>query len=322
MLRKILAFFMVVIYAFSFSGCGGSTSNSSNAGYTVTDSRGKELHMKEKPKRIICTYVFADEILLDLVSHDQIVAMDKWVHDPGLSMAVDSAKDITTEVDNSAEHMISLQPDLVIVGESQVKLIQSLEGAGLPVFVYKDAKLIKDIPEEVRMIGKAVGEDAKADSLVATMEEKLQVIDKKVAAIPKDERKRVMLVLRFGPIGGEGSIFHDVLTRAGCIDVYNDVRPPTVGDKGTSMILSKEEFVKSDPDMIIMGNWSQGGAYKDSNQQLEEMYATSAYSSMKAIANKQVIIIPQRNINCLSHHVVDGIETVYNAVYEGKVDAT
>ena len=322
MLRKILAFFMVVICAFSFSGCGDSTSNSSNAGYTVTDSRGKELHMKEKPKRIICTYVFADEILLDLVSHDRIVGMDKWVHDPGLSMAVDSAKDIATEVDNSAEHMISLQPDLVIVGESQVKLIQSLEGAGLPVFVYKDAKLIKDIPDEVRMIGKAVGEEAKADSLVAVMEEKLQAMDKKVAAIPKDERKRVMLVLRFGPIGGEGSIFHDVLTRAGCIDVYNDVRPPTVGDKGTSMILSKEEFVQSDPDMIIMGNWSQGGAYKDSNQQLEEMYATSAYSSMKAIANKQVIIIPQRNVNCLSHHVVDGIETVYNAVYEGKVDAT
>lgn len=88
------------------------------------------------------------------------------------------------------------------------------------------------------------------------------------------------------------------------------------------MILSKEEFVQSDPDMIIMGNWSQGGAYKDSNQQLEEMYKTSAYSSMKAIANKQVIIIPQRNVNCLSHHVVDGVETVYNAVYGRKVDGT
>lgn len=42
----------------------------------MTDARGKTLHIKEKPKRIISTYIFADEILLDLVSHDRIVAMD------------------------------------------------------------------------------------------------------------------------------------------------------------------------------------------------------------------------------------------------------
>ena len=220
MLRKVLGLFLLVICAFSFGGCGENSSTASNTGYTVTDSRGKELYMKEKPKCIVCTYVFADEILLDLVSHDRIVGMDKWVHDPGLSMAVHSAKDIITEVDNSAEHMVALRPDLVVVGESQVKLIQSLEGAGLPVFVYKDAKLIKDIPNEVRMIGKAVWEAVKTASFIATLEERLQAIDKKVAAITLEERKRVMLVLRFGPVGGEGSIFYDVLTRAGCIDVY------------------------------------------------------------------------------------------------------
>ena len=59
--------------------------------------------------------------------------MDKWIHDPGLSMAVESAKDVTTEVDNSPEHMISLRPDLVVVGESQIKMVQSLESAGCQV---------------------------------------------------------------------------------------------------------------------------------------------------------------------------------------------
>lgn len=113
-----------------------------------------------------------------------------------------------------------------------------------------------------------------------------------------------------------------MLTRAGTIDVYNDVRPPALSGNGTSMILSKEEFVQSDPDMLIMGNWSQGGAFKDSEQQLQEMYENPAYSSMRAIRDKQVVILPQRNVNCLSHHVTEGIETVYQAVYEGKGSAS
>lgn len=317
MLRKIICFLGAVFCLLALAGCTNDTVQT-EGGYTVTDARGKTLHMKEKPKRIISTYVFADEILLDLVSHDRIAAMDKWIHDPGLSMAVESARDVTTEVDNSPEHMISLRPDLVVVGERQVKLIQSLEGAGLPVFVYKDAKLTQDIPDEIRMLGSAVGEMTRAEALITQMETRLREIEKKVAAIPENQKKRVMLVLRFGPIGGEGNIFHEVLTRAGTIDVYNDVRPPTLAGNGTSMILSKEEFVQSNPDMIIMGNWSQGGAYKDSEQQLQEMYDNPAYSSMQAIKNKQVIILPQRNVNCLSHHVVEGIETLYQAVYEGK----
>ena len=201
MLKKLLSFLLAAICAIALGGCM-SDAPQTEGGYTVTDTRGKTLNMKEKPKRIICTYVFADEILLDLVPHDRIVAMDKWIHDPGLSMAVESAKDVTTEVDNSPEHMISLRPDLVVVGESQIKMVQSLESAGLPVFVYKDAKLVKDIPDEIRSLGKAVGETDRAETLIAEMESRLQDIEKKAAAIPENQRKRVMLVLRFGPIGG------------------------------------------------------------------------------------------------------------------------
>ena len=120
MLKKLLSLLLAAICAIALGGCMSDTPQS-EGGYTVTDARGKTLHMKEKPKRIISTYVFADEILLDLVPHDRIVAMDKWIHDPGLSMAVESAKDVTTEVDNSPEHMISLRPDLVVVGESQIR---------------------------------------------------------------------------------------------------------------------------------------------------------------------------------------------------------
>ena len=81
------------------------------------------------------------------------------------------------------------------------------------------------------------------------------------------------------------------------------------------MILSKEELLELDPDILIMGNWNQGGAYHDSETQLAEMNEDPAYHSLRALQNGNVIIIPQRNVNCLSHHIADGIEAVFQAVY-------
>lgn len=315
-MKKIWIGLLCIILIGIMTGCARKEENSTQKdGYTVEDSRGKILNIKEKPQRIISTYVFADEILLDLVSHDRIIGLDKWIHDPGLSMAAESANDIPYEVGDSVEYMVSLHPDLVILSEKQTRMAASLESTGIPVFVYKDAKIIQDIPDTIRALGKAVHEPERAEAMVRQMEDRLAVWEQKVNRIPDDRRKKGMLVLRFGAIGGDGTIFHDVLTRAGVIDAYDEVRPLHLGGEGTSMILSKEEFIKSDPDIIIMGNWSQGGVYKDSRQQLEEMYNDPAYSSMKAIQKRNVVIIPQKNVNCLSHHVVEGIAAVYQAVY-------
>ena len=103
MLKKLLGLFLAAICAIALGGCMSDAPQSGD-GYTVTDARGKTLHIKEKPKRIISTYIFADEILLDLVSHDRIVAMDKWIHDPGLSMAVESAKDIIADLEQALQN--------------------------------------------------------------------------------------------------------------------------------------------------------------------------------------------------------------------------
>ena len=66
MLKKLLGLLLAAICVIALGGCMSDAPQSGD-GYTVTDARGKTLHMKEKPKRIISTYIFADEILLDLV---------------------------------------------------------------------------------------------------------------------------------------------------------------------------------------------------------------------------------------------------------------
>lgn len=52
MLKKLLGFLLAAICAIALGGCMSDAPQSGD-GYTVTDARGKTLHMKEKPKRII-----------------------------------------------------------------------------------------------------------------------------------------------------------------------------------------------------------------------------------------------------------------------------
>lgn len=68
MLKKLLGFLLAAICAIALGGCMSDAPQSGD-GYTVTDARGKMLHIKEKPKRIISTYIFADEILLLSLIH-------------------------------------------------------------------------------------------------------------------------------------------------------------------------------------------------------------------------------------------------------------
>lgn len=56
MLKKLLGFLLAAICVMALGGCMSDAPQSGD-GYTVTDARGKTLHMKEKPKRIISTYI-------------------------------------------------------------------------------------------------------------------------------------------------------------------------------------------------------------------------------------------------------------------------
>lgn len=93
------------------------------------------------------------------------------------------------------------------------------------------------------------------------------------------------------------------MTAAGVEDCYEAARH-TIADKpGTSRILSKEEVVQANPDYIIIGTWSQGGAYKSGNAQLEELYSILLLATVTAVKKKQAIVIPQGYVNCLSQQL-------------------
>ncbi len=269
--------------------------------YKVTDTRGKEISFSQKPRRIVCTYVFADEILLGLVSHDRIAGLDRWVHDPELSSAVAEASDVKTIVENNTESIVKVKPDLVLL-PSYVKpeMIASLEDIGLTVYVYQDRRRLYEIPDMIRSMAAAVGEKEKGEELVGILQNDLATLKKMKK--PGNPKEKALMFMRFGGYGGKGTIYNDVLTELGFNDCYNDVRKKTSTGQNLNGILSKEEVVKANPDIFLMALWTQGGAYDNSQKQLQEMYEDPAFATVNAVKNRRAYIFPQRFINSLSHH--------------------
>lgn len=304
-MKKMICLTMVVLALASFgcvpapSGAGGGASTP--AAYTAEDSRGKTITFAEKPTRILCGFVFADEVLLDLVAHDRIAALDKWIHDEGLSSAVQEAADVKTVIEMNTESIVAQRPDLILMPEgSRGDLAATLEDMGFRVYVYKNARRLGEVESMIRSIAAAVGERERGDALIEGFQKDMAQV--KHMKKPGDPREKALLFLRFGAIGGEGTVYHDALTALGFYDCYNEVRKVSAIAQSSSSILSKEEVIQANPDVFLLARWTQGDAYKDSEAQLRDIYEDAAYANVSAVKNRRAYIFPQRYVNCLSHH--------------------
>lgn len=305
-MKKMICLTMVVLALLSF-GCGpepsgaGGEKEPPHASYTAEDSRGKKIAFAEKPTRIVCGFVFADEVLLDLVAHDRIAALDKWVHDEGLSSAVQEAADVKTVIEMNTESIVAQRPDLILMPEgSRGDLAATLEDMGFRVYVYKNARRLGDVEGMIRSIAAAVGEKERGEILIEGFQRDMEQV--KNMKKPGDPKEKALLFLRFGAIGGEGTVYHDALTALGFYDCYNEIRKVSAIAQSSSSILSKEEVIQANPDVFLLARWTQGDAYKDSETQLRDIYEDAAYANVSAVKNRRAYIFPQRYVNCLSHH--------------------
>lgn len=319
-MRRLLFLILALLAMACCSGCADTIDQQNTATskecYAVQDVRGKKLSFEAKPQRIVSLYIYGDEVLLGLVNHKRIAGLSKWVHDKDLSMATEEAKDVKQIAANTPEAVLALKPDLVLMPSSfKMEQISALEDLGVKVFVYPSASRLSNIPASIRAIGAAVGEKKQAEKLITDMQQRISAVEEKAKKIAPEKRKRGLLFLRLGAIGGKGVIFNDIMTAAGVEDCYDFGRSNYLNQDGKSRILSKEEVVQANPDYIIVGTWSMGGADKAGDVLLEELYSDPALATVTAVRKKQGIVISSGYVNCLSQHAADSVELLNEAVY-------
>ena len=311
--RFLFITFLAIILTFILTACKTSSEKEqkvANFNYQVTDVQGTVVKFEKKPERILTLAMGTDGIVLGLVPPTRLVGVNHLLDDPNSSNIVAKAKQIPTKIKNpTAEQIYALKPDVVIVPNwGKAEIVDNLRDLGLKVVVCKGASTIEEVQENVLLIARTLGEEAKGLKLVEKMKAKLQEIDAKVIKIAPAQRKKVVLISLMASYGGIGSSFDAICTRAG---VINGVAEAGIKN---GQILGKERLVEVNPDFLILPVYNDHGNF-DINKHNNEFLLDPSLQTLTAVKERKLYYPREGYIYNVSQDIVFGVQELAYAAY-------
>jgi iron complex transport system substrate-binding protein len=269
----------------------------------VVDASGRAIDLPAAPQRIVSQTLGTDELLIAMVDHQRIVGVSTLARNPAYSNVVKEVSALPAPAIMNAEQVIRLRPDLVFVASfSRAEIVTVLEASGAPVYRFANFDRLDDVRANIRRVGEAVGAEAAAATLIHTMDERLARI-KARRAHAAGAPPRVLSYSASGFTAGAGTTWDDIVHGAVAINVA-----ATEGLKGFPRI-SAEQVLAWQPDYLVAG--VDPGEQEAVLRRLRDNPAIAATAAVKA---GRVIFIDNRAYLSVSHHVVDAVEALADAL--------
>lgn len=258
------------------------------------------------PSKIAAIGGSITEIVYALGEQGHLVARDSTSRYPDAAMKL---PDVGYMRQLSPEGVLSVNPSgiLALQGSGPKEAIDVLKKASTPFIEVPDHFDHDGILEKIRVVGKALGADAKAEVLVKDVDVKLKAAAKQTASIK--ERKRVLFVLSIqgGKILASGSdtAADGIIKLAGGVNAVE-------GFSGYRQ-LSDEALVTAKPDVILMMN-NAGPATPD-----DQLFAIPAISTTPAGAARKLIRMDGNYLLGFGPRTADAIHDLAVSLYGAQV---
>jgi len=209
----------------------------------------------------------------------------------------------------SPEGVLSVNPTgiLALHGSGPKEAVDVLKKSSVSFIEVPDHYNHQGILEKIRVVGKALGVDAKAEKLAAETDAKLTAAEKQTAAIK--ERKRVLFVLstQGGKIlaAGSDTAADGIIRLAGAVNAVEGFS----GYKG----MTDEAIVSARPDVILT---MKGGGPPISE---EELFANPAVASTPAGTNRKMISMWGGYLLGFGPRTAEAIHDLAVSLYGNKV---
>lgn len=303
--RNWLVVMLLVVFTLTLlAGCGGQQGPGTEKNgegeatdaypLTMTDAMGREVTLEAKPERIVSIMPSLTEIVFALEADERLLGVTTYCDYP----AAAQEKEIIGDLYNlNPEKILSLQPDLVLVGKSETlqQTFDFLEQAGVPYFVV-DPQTLDEIEDSILTVAELIDAQDKGDSLVAQLEADRAALEAKVAEIPAEERARVFVLLDTNALYtvGKGTFLSEMISTAGGNNVAADI-----GD-GYFQV-SEEAFFELDPEMLI-----------STYPMRDDVMARQAWQDLSAIKNGKVYDVDGNSVSRPGPRYVQGLEALYD----------
>lgn len=213
---------------------------------TVRDFQDRATTLAQRPERIVSIGPSNTEFLFALGAGARVVGVDDFSNFPQEA----TTKEKVGGVKVSLEKVVSLRPDLVVSVKFSDGTIEGIAAAGIPVIVI-DPQRLADVARTAVVLGTAVG--ARGQDLASDIEAKLESLRGRTGSLT---RPRVFHEVDASDptkpfTVGPGSFIDELIAIAGGVNVAS-------GAPSQYPQLSLEEVVRSDPEVIVLGDADYG----------------------------------------------------------------
>jgi len=265
--------------------------------FEVTDDSGRRVTIPASPQRIVSLSPAHTETLYALGAGDKLIATDTY-------------SDYPTEVRSKAtlkcwprvplEQVVALKPDLVLVLTEHGEELKRMEAAGIRVVQFFP-KTFADTLTRIKLIGRITGKEVAAGEIVASMEERVAVVQRRVESKP---RVRVLYELDATDaarpwVAGGGAIYNEVIRLAGGENVFAAQKQPTLQ-------VGAEQVIVADPEVILLGDT----ASPLQPQTPALVRNRTGWSQLAAVKSGRVFGVQSERISRPAPRFVEGVEEV------------
>ena len=268
----------------------------------VTDDLGRNVTVSSEPQSIISLAPSNTEILFALRLGDRVMAVSGYCNYP---LEAQNKIKIGGFSTINIEKVVSLRPDFVLAtGGVQEAVVEELERLGLTVIAL-NAKSIEEVFENIRLVGKAVGQLEAARELTTKLEQRTKAVTDKAKDLPDSQRPRVFYEVQDEPLmtAGPGTFIDDLIHLAGGVNIASDAA-------AKYPVYNLETLIERNPEVIIIsvGHGSIAAS-------VEAVKSRKRWQIIDAVKNNRVYGINADLVSRPGPRIVDGIEEMARFIH-------
>lgn len=253
----------------------------------------ERVRLTSPPRRIVSLTLASDVMLASLVEVDRVAGVTALVDDPTYSAAAGHYPVAIPRVSASAEALLALEPDLVVISAySHPATARALVGAGVPVLRLPSGRSLDEVREAASLLGDVVGSRDRAAVALARF-------DRERAALSGRARMRPPRVLFYAAGGfthGRGTLTDELIELAGADNVARELRLEGLTRIGAELVAA------SRPEVFVVP--------AATDDEAREALDRAGLSSIRGDA--RVIAIPSIEIESTSLECVEAARTLAN----------
>jgi len=272
---------------------------------TFTDDTGRRVYLAKPARRVVSLAPSVTEILFAVGLDAEVVGVTTFCDYPLQARAKPKVGSATPNL----EAVLGVKPDLIVGNKDFIRpdVLAKLEQLKISVFILAP-KTVEDILIHIGTIGRLVGRDREARSVVQGLRDRLGAIRARTASV---RPVRVFYVVNTDPLisVGSGSFIHQMLELAGGENIVGQTAAPYPK-------VSLEEVLRRDPEVLLFPVGASEGIPEAEQQRWRK------WPTLSAVAHNRLHQVKAELVNRPGPRVVEGIEALAKAIHPGTASRT